>query len=207
MVELARDTDGGVMTILGHEPMVKLRLVFVLDRPYKITEWLARGFSQEDARGRLWTAALETFAREFGLEYDTACKDVSRAYYGASCKPGMAAKAFTKRFEGKAVRLDAIVPGTQKLSTRSYRRRARRSPRRSQDRARQGRNPKRRGRKSLVRGFKLEAWAAQYATAFNIEELFKAHDLVLEPVRQVDTLSSVSRSRRIGRPTLLGPMW
>ena len=92
--------------------MVKLRLVFVLDRPYKITEWLARGFSQEDARGRLWTAALETFAREFGLEYDTACKDVSRAYYGASCKPGMAAKAFTKRFEGKAVRLDAIVPGT-----------------------------------------------------------------------------------------------
>jgi hypothetical protein len=176
LIEMARDTEAGVMAVLGHEPMVKLRLLFVLDRPYKITEWLQKGFSQEDARGRLWTAVLETFAREFGLSYDTACRDVSRAYYAASCKPGMTATAIVKRLEGKAVRLDSLVPLSPVALEAIVPPKGAAKPKSSSTRI----NPPSDAKKNSFQGFNLEAWAAQYAKTFNIEGVFKARELVLE---------------------------
>jgi hypothetical protein len=34
VIERMRNTNLGVMTVLGHEPMLKLRIIFILDRPY-----------------------------------------------------------------------------------------------------------------------------------------------------------------------------
>ena len=180
LVEITRDTDAGVMTVLGHEPMVKLRLLFVLDRPYKITEWLQKGFSQEDARGRLWTAVLETFAREFGLSYDTSCKDVSRAYYAPSCKPGMSASAIAKRLEGKAVRLDALVPATHAALDEIVPTKGTTKTSAKPKSSASGNSSFDAKEKGSFKRFNLEAWAAQYAKTFNIEDLFKTRKLVLE---------------------------
>ena len=98
------------MTVLAHEPLFKLRIVFPLDRSYSIVETMQRGFSEADARGRVYLWMLKTVAEEFGLAYDTACKDVCHIFFAAACPIGRREQALTRRIEGKCLRLDAILP-------------------------------------------------------------------------------------------------
>jgi hypothetical protein len=183
VVSLTRDSEKGVVSVLGHEPVAKARLVFFLDRPYKIIDWMERGFSEADARERLWPAALATFARAFGLRYDTACKDIARAFYAASCRTGAGTRVLVRKFEGKAVSLDAIVPTSPEALDRIIPPETRSKSKTSTQRSRHMPNAETETTKSKAdatqTGTNLKAWAAQYAAEFNIEALFKARGLVL----------------------------
>lgn len=110
VVEAARQTADGAMVVLSHAPMHKYRLILVLDRPFVIAEWLEKGFSENDVRTRLWDAALEIVAREYGLSYDTTCTDISRAFYPTGCPDERRGEANSGGQFGKALRLDAVVP-------------------------------------------------------------------------------------------------
>jgi hypothetical protein len=73
---LMQQSASGVMTVLAHEPLFKLRVVFPLDRSYSVVEMMEqRKFSEADARARAYIWMLKTVAQEFGLAYDAACKD------------------------------------------------------------------------------------------------------------------------------------
>jgi hypothetical protein len=107
---LMQPTASGVMTILAHEPLFKLRVIFPLDRSYSITEMMQRKFSQADARGRVYIWMLKAVADEFGLAFDTACKDVCHIFYVAACPIGRREHAIAQEITGKCLRLDAILP-------------------------------------------------------------------------------------------------
>jgi len=97
-----QQTANGVVTVLAHEPLFKLRVVFPLGRSYSVVEVMKRGFSEEDVRGRVYVTMLKTVAEEFGLAYDTACKDVCHCYFAAAYPTGRREQAIARKMRASA---------------------------------------------------------------------------------------------------------
>lgn len=164
----------GTVVVLGHAPLIKLRLVFTLDRPYSPTDMVKLGFSNDDARGRLWVAGQRNLFSALGIPFDGATTDVARRFYVAARRPDVA--PFSKRIPGKAVRLDAILPKSVSELDAVI-------PPKSKRAERPGAKAKAKSEgKSddfIFQGFKLKPWAVPYAPTFKIEELFAARGLAL----------------------------
>ena len=70
-----------------HSPIEKYRLVFLPDTSFSVDELLAQGMSLPAIK-ELWKATYCAIGRHLGLEFDTACTDLARAYYFPSHAPG-----------------------------------------------------------------------------------------------------------------------
>lgn len=174
----AQSQEGlGTVVVLGHAPLIKLRLVFTLDRPYSPVEMVRLGFSNDDARGRLWVAALRKLFGALGIPFDGAATDVARRFYAAARRPD-AQNGVVQTIPGKAVRLDAILPKTVSELDAVI-------PPKGKKAERPGAKAKTKsdgkGDDYTFQGVKLKVWAAQNAKTFKAEELFTARGLDLAP--------------------------
>ena len=70
-----------------HSPIEKYRLVFLPDTSFSVDELLAQGMSLPAIK-ELWKAVYCAIGRHLGLDFDTACTDLARAYYLPSHAPG-----------------------------------------------------------------------------------------------------------------------
>lgn len=77
-----QDNDG-IQLVIEHAPMPKLRVIFVLDKPFVIAE---RGGSQKKAIEE-WKQVYIGVARQINATVDRACVDPSRLMYLPSCPP------------------------------------------------------------------------------------------------------------------------
>jgi hypothetical protein len=72
-----RQTQSGVMYVINHGPMPKLRVMFFLKEPFKF----ATATSTQKDRIDLWKKAYEAVCEKLGVAWDRSCVDPSRLQY------------------------------------------------------------------------------------------------------------------------------
>lgn len=163
-----RPTNLGMVTVLGHDPMVKIRLALILDRPYVIAEMMERGFTEAHARGVVYDFVRNRVAAEFGIPHDASTKDVSRVFYAASCPPGMKDESWlVAHTDGKCIKLEALLPSRKELDAVDPKERGSTST--GQSRSADKRKP------LVFQGIDLVAWAVQYGGTFELETALRSH--------------------------------
>jgi len=71
---------GGLVLRVTHAPMDKNRLVFILSKPWTLTELTSRGLTQDEAI-KEWRSLYLNFAAWLGIPADESCTDPSRLFY------------------------------------------------------------------------------------------------------------------------------
>ena len=168
----------GTAVVFGHAPVIKLRIAFTLDQPYVPCEIVQRGFSDKDARQRVWPAALALLFKALGIPYDASGTALAHRFYSASCRHS--ADPYVHRIEGSAVRLESILPRSQE-ELDALLPRAGKAGKSQQQR---GSNDDRAPRKFVHQGFDLKAWIAQYGGSFELETALRSHPENEEIFRQ-----------------------
>lgn len=69
--------DGGMVFVVAHAPMPRMRVLFVLAEPFNFTN---RGGSQKDAIDE-WKSRYAGFSKKLGVPFDASCVDPSRLMY------------------------------------------------------------------------------------------------------------------------------
>ncbi|KAA0677286.1 hypothetical protein [Roseomonas genomospecies 6] len=94
-------TANGLVMRVTHAPMDKNRVIFVLARPWAVTDYP----TQDEAR-KAWKSAYKAFAAWLGIEVDESCSEVARLFYLPRHAEG--APFETKVHEGRAVDIFAL---------------------------------------------------------------------------------------------------
>lgn len=139
---------------------------------------MQRGFSDKDARQRVWPAALTLLFRALGIPYDASGIALAHRFYSASCRHS--ADPYVHRIEGSAVRLESILPKSQE-ELDALLPRAGKAGKSQQQRASNGDRAR---RKFSHQGFDLNVWIAQYGRTFELEAALRSHPANEELFRQ-----------------------
>lgn len=158
IIEALRYTEDGPMIAVGHLPIPKCRVVFPLSEPFVFAR---RGGTQNDGIAE-WKERYAGFCTALGLKFDKACFDPARLFYLPRHPKGMA-EFETIRVVGAALDLDRY-PRT-KL-------RRQRGMANGETNVFSAAGEDEATRLTLPSGKSMKAWAARYASRFEIATLF-----------------------------------
>ena len=102
---ISLDEHTGIMEV-EHSPIEKYRLVLLPDRAFSVADLLAQGMSLPAIK-KLWKATYCAIGTHLGLEFDTACTDLARAYYFPSHAPG--APYVAEHLPGRPLPLESFI--------------------------------------------------------------------------------------------------
>lgn len=154
------DGPNGPVCVVRHKPISKFRVVLPLCAPFRLRDWLARGQTHADY-SRHWKAKYAAVARVLNLQCDSACSDISRAFFMPAHPPGAIPVAFS--VEGALLDLEDqrfALPTSTDTPLRGRAAHQKRGSRESKEQSPTDLN--------------LSVWIAQFGGIFEIETALRA---------------------------------
>ena len=167
-----QSAKGGSVCVVLTPEVEKWRVWMFLDQPYLPSHAMALGFSESDARGRLWKAGLKKFFAAMNIPADVSCFDLPDAYYRAACPPHLSDKAEVVTGKGRmCISLDAIVPKTMDELDALV-------PAKPQAKVKLPTNKSAVPRDTAPKKHPLSGWMARYGKSFDVEAVMDSRGLV-----------------------------